>query len=135
MYINGHACLLYSMMLHYHMYIIFIFFNVLYICIQYVNHQYKTMYILLLSFYVSSDYYKTIHSSSNTLWYIWLYISGLSKHISQHFVVHVVISVCPFTPKIVGIFYMQGYKVKEKTAIVPHCTPSFKTQWAPCYIY
>jgi hypothetical protein len=25
---------------------------------------------------------------------------------------------------------MQGYKVKEKTAIVPHCTPSFKTQWA-----
>jgi hypothetical protein len=29
---------------------------------------------------------------------------------------------------------MQGYKVKEKTAIVPHCTPSFKTQWAP-YIY
>jgi hypothetical protein len=24
-----------------------------------------------------------------------------------------------FTPKIVGIFYMQGYKVKEKTAIVP----------------
>jgi hypothetical protein len=27
---------------------------------------------------------------------------------------------------------MQGYKVKEKTAIVPHCTPSFKTQWAPC---
>ena len=21
---------------------------------------------------------------------------------------------------------MQGYKVKEKTAIVPHCTPSFK---------
>ena len=37
-----------------------------------------------------------------------------------------------FTPKIVGTFYMQGYKVKEKTAIVPHCTPSFKTQWAPC---
>jgi hypothetical protein len=36
-----------------------------------------------------------------------------------------------FTPKIVGTFYMQGYKVKEKTAIVPHCTPSFKTQWAP----
>jgi hypothetical protein len=28
---------------------------------------------------------------------------------------------------------MQGYKVKEKIAIVPHCTPSFKTQWAPCY--
>ena len=27
---------------------------------------------------------------------------------------------------------MQGYKVKEKTAVVPHCTPSFKTQWAPC---
>jgi hypothetical protein len=26
---------------------------------------------------------------------------------------------------------MQGYKVKEKTASVPHCTPSFKTQWAP----
>jgi hypothetical protein len=25
-----------------------------------------------------------------------------------------------FTPKIVGTFYMQGYKVKEKTAIVPH---------------
>jgi hypothetical protein len=38
-----------------------------------------------------------------------------------------------FTPKIVGTFYMQGYKVKEKTAIVPHCTPSFKTQWTPCY--
>ena len=37
----------------------------------------------------------------------------------------------PCTPKIVGTFYMQGYKVKEKTAIVPHCTPSFKTQWAP----
>ena len=36
-----------------------------------------------------------------------------------------------FTPKIVGTFYMQGYKVKEKTAIVPHCTSSFKTQWAP----
>jgi hypothetical protein len=26
----------------------------------------------------------------------------------------------PCTPKIVGIFYMEGYKVKEKTAIVPH---------------
>jgi hypothetical protein len=38
----------------------------------------------------------------------------------------------PCTPKIVGTFYMQGYKVKEKTATVPHCTPSFKTQWAPC---
>jgi hypothetical protein len=25
----------------------------------------------------------------------------------------------PCTPKIVGTFYMQGYKVKEKTAIVP----------------
>ena len=37
----------------------------------------------------------------------------------------------PCNPKIVGTFYMQGYKVKEKTAIVPHCTPSFKTQWAP----
>ena len=24
-----------------------------------------------------------------------------------------------FTPKIVGTFYMQGYKIKEKTAIVP----------------
>jgi hypothetical protein len=24
-----------------------------------------------------------------------------------------------FTPKIAGTFYMQGYKVKEKTAIVP----------------
>ena len=24
-----------------------------------------------------------------------------------------------FTPKIVGTFYMQGYKAKEKTAIVP----------------
>jgi hypothetical protein len=35
-------------------------------------------------------------------------------------------------PQIVGTFYMQGYKVEEKTAIVPHCTPSFKTQWAPC---
>jgi hypothetical protein len=33
----------------------------------------------------------------------------------------------PCTPKL----YMQGYKVKEKTAIVPHCTPIFKTQWAP----
>ena len=39
---------------------------------------------------------------------------------SQHF------TACPiilcrrfFTPKIVGTFYMQGYKVKEKTAIVP----------------
>jgi hypothetical protein len=30
---------------------------------------------------------------------------------------------------------MQGYKVKEKTAIVPHCTPSFKTQWAPCPLF
>jgi hypothetical protein len=29
---------------------------------------------------------------------------------------------------------MQGYKVKEKTAIVPHCTHSFKTQWATCFI-
>jgi hypothetical protein len=38
----------------------------------------------------------------------------------------------PCTPKIVGTFYMKGYKVKEKTAIVPHCTSSFKTQWAPC---
>jgi hypothetical protein len=37
----------------------------------------------------------------------------------------------PCIPKIVGTFYMQGYKVKDKTAIVPHCTPSFKTQWAP----
>jgi hypothetical protein len=25
----------------------------------------------------------------------------------------------PCTPKIVGTFYMQGYKVEEKTAIVP----------------
>ena len=25
----------------------------------------------------------------------------------------------PCTPKIVGTFYMQGYKAKEKTAIVP----------------
>jgi hypothetical protein len=40
----------------------------------------------------------------------------------------------PCTPKIVGTFYMQEYKDKEKTAIVPHCTPSFKTQWAPCFI-
>jgi hypothetical protein len=39
----------------------------------------------------------------------------------------------PCIPKIVGTFYMQGYKVKEKTAIVPHCTPSFKTQWAPWF--
>ena len=44
-----------------------------------------------------------------------------------------IISACPFTlcrvfftpqnrpctPKIVGTFYMQGYKIKEKTAIVP----------------
>ena len=51
----------------------------------------------------------------------------------------ILITACPFTlcrgfftPKIVGTFYMQGYKVKEKTAIVPHCIPSFKTQWAPC---
>ena len=36
------------------------------------------------------------------------------------------LSACPFTlcrgfftPKIVGTFYMQGYKAKEKTAIVP----------------
>ena len=48
------------------------------------------------------------------------------------------LSACPFTvcrgfftPIIGGTFYMQGYKVKEKTTIVPHCTPSFKTQWAP----
>jgi hypothetical protein len=54
----------------------------------------------------------------------------------------VTLSACPFTlcrgfftPKIVGTSYMQGYKVKEKTAIVPHCTPSFKTQWAPCLYY
>ena len=26
----------------------------------------------------------------------------------------------PCAPKIVGTFYLQGYKVKEKTAIVPH---------------
>ena len=37
------------------------------------------------------------------------------------------VSACPFTlcrgfftPKFVGTFYMQGYKVEEKTAIVPH---------------
>jgi DNA-binding winged helix-turn-helix (wHTH) protein len=40
----------------------------------------------------------------------------------------------PCTPTIVRTLYMQGYKVKEKTAIVPHCTPSFKTQWAPCIV-
>jgi hypothetical protein len=25
-----------------------------------------------------------------------------------------------------------GVDRQEKTAIVPHCTPSFKTQWTPC---
>ena len=40
----------------------------------------------------------------------------------------------PCTPKIVGTFYMQGYKVKEKTAILPYCTPSFNTQWAPWHV-
>ena len=46
---------------------------------------------------------------------------------------------CPFT-LCRGFFYHQncrdflyaGDKVKEKTAIVPHCIPSFQTQWAPC---
>jgi len=39
---------------------------------------------------------------------------------------HVIHPACPFTlcrgfftPKIVGTFYMQGYEIKEKTAIVP----------------
>jgi hypothetical protein len=32
-----------------------------------------------------------------------------------------------FTPKIVGAFYMQGYKVKEKTAIVPQFQNSVGT--------
>ena len=48
------------------------------------------------------------------------------------------IAACPFTlcrgfftPKIVGTFYMQGYKVKEKTAIVPHCTPVSKLSGHP----
>lgn len=86
--------LFYSIMLHVHVCILFIYFSVykkciiyIYICIQ----QYKTMYILLPSFYVSSDYYNTMHRSSSTLWYMymWLYIGGLNKHISQHFVVHV----------------------------------------------
>jgi hypothetical protein len=38
----------------------------------------------------------------------------------------VILTACPFTlcrgfftPKIVGTFYMQGYNIKEKTAIVP----------------
>jgi hypothetical protein len=65
----------------------------------------------------------------------YLFIFGPNKlHRYFHF------SACPFTlcrgfftPKMVGAFYMQGYKVKEKTAIVPQCTPSFKTQWAPCF--
>ena len=37
-----------------------------------------------------------------------------------------------FTPKIVGTFYMQGYKVKEKTAIVP---PVSKLSGHPGYLY
>ena len=37
-----------------------------------------------------------------------------------------------FTPKIVGTFYMQGYKVKEKTAIVP---PVSKLSGHPEYFY
>jgi hypothetical protein len=49
-------------------------------------------------------------------------ISRLSDLTTQH-------ALLP--PKIVGTFYMKGYKVKEKRAIVPHYTPSFKTQWAP----
>ena len=36
-----------------------------------------------------------------------------------------------FYPQNCRDFLYAWYKVKEKTAIVPHCTPSFKTQWAP----
>jgi hypothetical protein len=36
----------------------------------------------------------------------------------------------PCTPKIVGTFYMQGYKVKEKTAMVP---PVSKFSGHPAY--
>jgi hypothetical protein len=37
-----------------------------------------------------------------------------------------------FTPKIVGIFYMQGYKVKEKNS---NCTPVSKLSGHPEYSY
>jgi hypothetical protein len=44
------------------------------------------------------------------------------------------IPACPFTlcrgffpPKIVGTFNMQGYKVKEKTALVPHRNEKFSS--------
>jgi hypothetical protein len=37
------------------------------------------------------------------------------------------------TPKIVGTFYMQGYKVKEKTAIVPIIPPVSKLSGHPVY--
>ena len=57
-------------------------------------------------------------------------IQNFNVTTSKYFICYK-ITACPFTLKIVGTFYMQGYKVKEKTAIVPHCTPSFKTQWAP----
>ena len=88
------------------------------------------------------------------------YISSLSDTVNQEILVqgnkifttfyHLIniinMTACPFTlcrgfftpkigpvpPKLQGPFYKQGYKVKEKTAIIPHCTPSFKTQWAPC---
>ena len=61
------------------------------------------------------------------------YTLGYNKY---HFVF--TFTACPFTlcrefftPKIVGTFYMQGYKVKEKTAIVPHCTPVSKLSGHP----
>ena len=43
-----------------------------------------------------------------------------------------------FTPKIVGTFYMQGCKVKEKTAIVPHSAalyPQFQNSVGTLYMY
>jgi hypothetical protein len=52
-------------------------------------------------------------------------LTCLYKYIS-YWHIYTSTSACPFTlcrgfftPKIVGTFYMQGYKVKEKTAIVP----------------
>jgi hypothetical protein len=127
--------------------ILFIYFSIYYIyvysmltinikqCIFYYCH-FMYLQIIIRLFIVLL----TLCGTYGYILVVW--VSTFHKHISQHFVVHVVISVYPFTlyrgfftPKIVGTFYMQGYKVKEKTAIVPHCTPSFKTQWAPCYIY
>jgi len=50
----------------------------------------------------------------------------ISNRVLSHVRRNIAYSACPFTlcrgfftPKIVGTFYMQGYKAKEKTAIVP----------------